>query len=99
MVPGYQEMFDLVAEACLRYVPQEAKLIDLGCGTGNAVLAVLLRNPSSKVCLIDSSESMANVALERISRLPWGDPGWQGDGPSLESIGRRAWRTRDMTPS
>ena len=39
VVPGYQEMLDLVAEACRRYLPEEAKIIDLGCGTGNASLA------------------------------------------------------------
>ena len=33
VVPGYQEMLDLVTEACQRYLPQEAKIIDLGCGT------------------------------------------------------------------
>jgi tRNA (cmo5U34)-methyltransferase len=69
VVPGYLEMIDLVAEACLRYLPKEAKLIDLGCGTGNAALAVLQKNPSAKVYLIDGSERMVKVAQEKISRV------------------------------
>lgn len=68
VVSGYQEMLDLVAEACRRYLPQEAKLIDLGCGTGNAALAVLQKMPSARIYLIDGSERMVRVAAEKISR-------------------------------
>ena len=67
VVPGYQEMLDLVAEACRRYLPEEAKIIDLGCGTGNAALAVLQKIPSARIYLIDGSERMVNVAAEKIS--------------------------------
>jgi tRNA (cmo5U34)-methyltransferase len=65
VVPGYREMLDLVAEACGRYLPQEARLIDLGCGTGNASLAVLQKIPSSKIFLVDGSESMVKEAAEK----------------------------------
>lgn len=68
VVPGYREMLDLVAEACRRYLTQDAKLIDLGCGTGNAALAVLQKMPSARVFLIDGSERMVKVAEEKISR-------------------------------
>lgn len=67
VVPGYQEMLDLVGKACRRYLPQEAKLIDLGCGTGNASLAVLQKMPSARVYLIDGSGRMVQVAAEKIS--------------------------------
>ena len=67
VVPGYQEMLDLVAEACRRYLPREAKIIDLGCGTGNAALAVLQKIPSARIYLIDGSERMVKVAAEKIS--------------------------------
>jgi tRNA (cmo5U34)-methyltransferase len=67
VVPGYQEMLDLVAKACRRYLPQEAKFIDLGCGTGNAALAVLQKMPSARVYLIDGSGRMVQVAAEKIS--------------------------------
>ncbi|MBN1235275.1 MAG: hypothetical protein JW999_04405, partial [Methanotrichaceae archaeon] len=58
VVPGYQEMLDLVAEAGRRYLPPSPKLIDLGCGTGNASLAVLQKIPSARIYLIDGSDQM-----------------------------------------
>ncbi|MDD4163479.1 MAG: class I SAM-dependent methyltransferase [Methanothrix sp.] len=68
VVPGYQEMLDLTAEACRRNLPGAPKLIDLGCGTGNAALAVLQKIPSAGIYLIDGSERMVEVAAEKISR-------------------------------
>jgi tRNA (cmo5U34)-methyltransferase len=68
VVPGYLEMLDLVAGACRRYLPEEAKIIDLGCGTGNASLAILRKIPSAKVYIIDGSGRMVKVAEEKISR-------------------------------
>jgi tRNA (cmo5U34)-methyltransferase len=67
VVPGYQEMLDLVAKACRRNLSQEAKFIDLGCGTGNASMAVLRKMPSARVYLIDGSRRMVQVAAEKIS--------------------------------
>ena len=46
VVPGYLEMIDLVAEAAHRYLPHKPLIIDLGCGTGNATLAILKRIPA-----------------------------------------------------
>jgi tRNA (cmo5U34)-methyltransferase len=60
-------MLDLVAEACRRYLPEEAKIIDLGCGTGNASLAILRKIPSARIFLIDGSERMVKVAAKKIS--------------------------------
>ncbi len=67
VVPGYLEMIELVAEAAHRYLPREPRFIDLGCGTGNASMAILKRIPA-KVFLIDGSERMVDVAEEKISR-------------------------------
>ncbi len=67
VVPGYTEMIDLAAEAVHRYLPHEPRIIDLGCGTGNATLAILKRIPA-RVFLIDGSERMVRIAEEKISR-------------------------------
>jgi SAM-dependent methyltransferase len=67
-VPGYQEMLDLVAEAAHRYLPRHARIIDLGCGTGNASLAVLGKMPSARILLLDGSERMVGIAAQKIAR-------------------------------
>jgi tRNA (cmo5U34)-methyltransferase len=67
VVPGYLEMIDLVAEAARRYLPPEPLIIDLGCGTGNATIAILERIQAS-VLLIDGSARMVCAAEEKISR-------------------------------
>lgn len=67
VVPGYLEMIDLAAEAAHRYLPPEPLIIDLGCGTGNATLAILERMQAS-VFLIDGSARMVRAAEEKISR-------------------------------
>ena len=96
VVPGYQEMLDLVAEACRRYLPEGARIIDLGCGTGNASLAILRKIPSARIYLLDGSGRMVKVAEEKISRAHPGailgckvadlarsdwDEGIEGEGP------------------
>lgn len=68
-VPGYQAMLDIAADACGRYLGHEAMLIDLGCGTGNASLAVLKKVPSARVFLLDGSEKMVSMAADKLTRL------------------------------
>jgi len=67
VVPGYHEMLDLVGEACKRYLKPHARIIDLGCGTGNASAAVLQRIPV-EVFLLDGSEKMVAAAARKIGR-------------------------------
>ena len=82
VVPGYPELLDLVAKACQRFLPPEPRIIDLGCGTGNASLAILKRIPA-RIYLIDGSERMTGIGP--IRTLSW-DLRWQ---TSLEMIGTR----------
>ena len=75
VVPHYQEMLDMVALACSRYISQSDSrtkiIIDLGCGTGNASIAVLEKVPA-KIFLVDGSSKMLNIALDKItSRFPF----------------------------
>jgi tRNA (cmo5U34)-methyltransferase len=60
-------MLDLAAKTCQRYLPQNAMIIDLGCGTGNASMTMLRKMPAARVYLIDGSERMVQVAAEKIS--------------------------------
>ncbi|MFB3763893.1 MAG: class I SAM-dependent methyltransferase [Methanotrichaceae archaeon] len=67
VVPHYQDMLEIVAETCERYIKPNSKIIDLGCGTGNASLAVLRRLPA-RIFLIDGSSHMIDIALGKINQ-------------------------------
>lgn len=73
VVPHYKDMLDMVAITCSRYLSQSGSspmILDLGCGTGNASMAILDKVPA-KVFLFDGSRKMADVALEKIrSKFP-----------------------------
>ncbi len=73
VVPHYQEMLDMVALSCSRYLSQTGsspRILDLGCGTGNASMTVLDKVPA-KIFLVDGSCKMVDIALEKISsRFP-----------------------------
>ena len=86
VVPGYQEMLDLVAEAAKRYLPKEPKIIDLGCGTGNASSAILNRI-SANIFLIDGSGRMVNAAAEKITR----ESPYAIQGTRVANLSRNDW--------
>ena len=67
VVPGYREMLDLIAEAAARYLPQKPKILDLGCGTGNASMAILREMPTASIFLLDGSEKMVCAAKDKLS--------------------------------
>ena len=67
IVPGYREMLELTADAAKRYLPTSAKILDLGCGSGNASTCILAKMPSASIFLLDGSEKMVNVAAEKIA--------------------------------
>jgi len=75
VVPHYHEMLDMVALTCSRYLCQSEsksspRILDLGCGTGNASIAVLEKVPV-RIFLVDGSRKMVDLALEKISsRFP-----------------------------
>lgn len=65
VVPCYNDMLDLVAKTCQRRLKKSPKILDLGCGTGNASIAVLKRIPA-RIFLIDGSSRMTEIAREKI---------------------------------
>ena len=68
VVPGYQTMLDLTAQTCRRVLKSNAKIIDLGCGTGNASLATAKVIPV-QIYLIDGSKQMVQVAESKLSQV------------------------------
>lgn len=65
VVPCYDVMLDLVAKTCQRYLGNSPKILDLGCGTGNASIALRKRIPA-RIFLIDGSSRMVEIAREKI---------------------------------
>ncbi len=68
VVPGYRDMLDLVASACKRRLPEKARILDLGCGTGNASLAILQQLPSARIFLLDGSPEMVEIAARKLEQ-------------------------------
>jgi ubiquinone/menaquinone biosynthesis C-methylase UbiE len=69
VVPQYKEMLEMVAITCHRYLGEKSSkssILDLGCGTGNASMAILEKIPG-QIFLIDGSEKMIDIASEKIS--------------------------------
>jgi SAM-dependent methyltransferase len=74
VVPYYQDMLQIVAFTVARNLggkKETLKILDLGCGTGNASAAVLRTLPV-KVFLLDGSGSMVEAANDKISKS-WPD--------------------------
>jgi len=69
VVPGYREMLDIVAKTAARYLSMQPKILDLGCGTGNASMSILREMPSASIFLLDGSEKMICAASEKIASL------------------------------
>jgi ubiquinone/menaquinone biosynthesis C-methylase UbiE len=69
VVPQYQAMLEMVAITCHRYLGEKrekSRILDLGCGTGNASMTILEKIPG-QIFLVDGSEKMIDIASEKIS--------------------------------
>ncbi|MCX6668220.1 MAG: class I SAM-dependent methyltransferase [Methanothrix sp.] len=83
VVPHYRDMLDMVAKACERYLKPNALIIDLGCGTGNASLAVQ-EKLSARIFLIDGSKEMMDIAQSKIDKAAQA-------GYRVADISREGW--------
>lgn len=61
-VPFYEASTRLSSELLARILPQKACVIDLGCSTATALLALFALRPDLRLCGIDSSEAMIQNA-------------------------------------
>jgi tRNA (cmo5U34)-methyltransferase len=66
VVPEYETAIETTAMTLERFLGRSPKVLDLGCGTGNASAAILKRSPGAKIFLLDGSASMVEVAKEKI---------------------------------
>lgn len=67
MVPAYADLLAILALTVARHCGPAPLVLDLGCGTGNAALAVRERCPRARFFLLDGSARMVGAAAEKIA--------------------------------
>jgi tRNA (cmo5U34)-methyltransferase len=65
MIPGRDEIMEIVSGLTAAFTPLNGFILDLGCGYGDATYAALLKVPDSSAVLIDFSDEMLRRARER----------------------------------
>jgi tRNA (cmo5U34)-methyltransferase len=66
-VPHYDEMLQTGLEIVARLAPADARLLDLGAGTGRWSQAALLKFPSARLAVLDVDPAMLEHARARLS--------------------------------
>jgi tRNA (cmo5U34)-methyltransferase len=61
-LPEFDFSFSLIQKTVKRFLPREARLLDLGAGTGNLSRTVFEACPDAAIDLLDFSENMLNEA-------------------------------------
>ncbi len=71
-IPGYDAMHDMARLILKNSVPEEAKVLIVGAGTGTETVALLESSPAWRITAVDPSEAMLATAAEKISRKGFG---------------------------
>ena len=69
VVPEYEAALETTALIGERLLGSAPRVLDLGCGTGNASAAILKRSPAAEILLLDGSASMVEAAKEKIAAI------------------------------
>jgi len=69
VVPEYETAIETTAMTLERLLGKSPRVLDLGCGTGNASAAILKRFVDAKIFLLDGSASMVEAAEEKIEAI------------------------------
>lgn len=65
---GYHKTVKAITEAIELRIPDKARILDVGCGTGLATEILIERFPNAKISGLDCSEKMLMIYTERFSR-------------------------------
>jgi tRNA (cmo5U34)-methyltransferase len=68
-IPNYEEMLERAVEAVAGLVSPEARLLDLGAGTGALSQQLAARLPQASLTLLDADEAMLERARARLTPL------------------------------
>lgn len=69
VVPEYDTALETTALIVDRLLGGGPRVLDLGCGTGNASAAILRTSPGARIFLLDGSASMVAAAKEKIAAI------------------------------
>jgi ubiquinone/menaquinone biosynthesis C-methylase UbiE len=70
LIPGRRETLSIIAKLATDSVPEQPRLLDIGCGHGDQTAAMLELKPDASVFMVDFSEEMLRLAGERFESNP-----------------------------
>ncbi len=70
VIPGRQEILSVIARCAARFTSARPRIMDIGCGYGEAAAAVLEQKPDCSVTLLDFNDEMLRMAGERFQHIP-----------------------------
>lgn len=85
LIPHYQEMIEALTMILPFHSQEHAKILDLGCGTGNVSLAIKKRFPQVEITCLDLAENM--IQNTRYKLAEYSDVNYLvGDLRDLEAV-------------
>ncbi|MEQ9069201.1 MAG: class I SAM-dependent methyltransferase, partial [Gimesia chilikensis] len=67
-MPDFDAFYGTAATLVEMTIPEGARILDLGCGTGILSEFILSRSPSAEMTLLDQSAEMLDVAQTRLQK-------------------------------
>lgn len=64
-IPGRAGLFR-IADACLADLPEDARLLIVGCGTGTELLQLAVRHPSWRFEAVEPAKAMLRICSQRL---------------------------------
>jgi tRNA (cmo5U34)-methyltransferase len=65
IIPSRKEILSTIAQLATAFVPEQPRIMDLGCGYGDVTAEILKFKPHASICMVDFSDEMLRLAGER----------------------------------
>lgn len=67
IIPGRQDILSLISKLATAFFPNQLRVLDVGCGSGDVSAEILKLRPDASICMVDFSDEMVRLARERFS--------------------------------